>query len=392
MPVLNRIAAFHADMTAWRRDLHANPELGLQEKRTSALVQGLLTEFGVDEVVTGLARTGVVGVIRGRGTGDRAIGLRADMDALPIEEATGLAYASRNPGVMHACGHDGHTAMLLGAARYLAETRNFDGTVYVIFQPAEEGAGGADLMVREGLFTRFPMERVFGLHNWPSVAAGTFTCCEGPMMAAVAVIEITVTGKGAHGAHPDHGIDPVVVAAQIVTALQSIVARNLDALDSGVVTIGHIIGGQGFNVIPESVFMKGTARWFKPETGDLLEAGVRRLATGIAASFGAAAEVNFLRIVPATVNDPEATELARRAARAVAGDAHVIPMAAPTMGGEDFAFMLNAKQGNYIWLGAARGPHDPMVHHPAYDFNDEILPVGASYWATLAEQLLPREG
>ncbi|MDE2583151.1 MAG: amidohydrolase [Rhodospirillales bacterium] len=394
MPVLNRIAEFHADMTEWRHDLHAHPELALQEIRTSAVVQAKLKEFGVDEIITGLARTGVVGVIRGRGThsgaGGRAIGLRADMDALPIEEATGLPYASTTPGLMHACGHDGHTTMLLGAARYLAETRNFDGTVYVIFQPAEENLAGGEIMVKEGLFERCPMQLVFGMHNWPTVPAGVFAWREGPTMAAVANIEITVTGKGAHGAHPDHGIDPIVVSAQIISALQTIVARTVDPAESGVVTIGHVNAGHTYNVIPETVHMKGTARWFKPEVGDKLEAGVRRLATGIAASFGAIAEVMFQRAYPATINDPEATQMAVRAALAVAGETRVAPMKNPTMGGEDFAFMLNAKQGNYIMLGGGRGGNDHMVHHPAYDFNDDILPVGASYWATLAEQLLPR--
>ena len=391
MPIINRIAEFHEEMTAWRRDLHAHPELSLQEVRTSGVVQAKLREFGVDEVITGLARTGVVGVIRGRG-GDsgRAVGLRADMDALPIEEATGLEYASRNPGVMHACGHDGHTAMLLGAAKYLAETRNFDGTVYVIFQPAEENLGGGEIMVREGLFERCPMERVFGMHNWPAIPAGTFIWREGPIMAAVANIEIAVTGKGSHGAHPDQGIDPIVVAAQIVTALQTVVARTIDPAEAGVVTIGHINGGHTYNVIPETVRMKGTARWFRPSVGDALEAGVRRLAQGIAESFGARAEVAFGRAYPATVNNPEATSLTLEAARAVAGEQRVAPMRNPTMGGEDFAFMLQAKQGSYIMLGGGRGEDDPMLHHPRYDFNDAILPVGASYWATLAEQLLAR--
>ena len=284
MPIVNRIAEFHAEMTEWRRDLHAHPELALQEVRTSGVVQDKLRQFGADEIITGLAKTGVVGVIRGRGgesnPGGRAIGLRADMDALPIEERTGLAYASRNEGVMHACGHDGHTTMLLGAAKYLAETRNFDGTVYVIFQPAEENLGGGQIMVDEGLFQRCPMELVFGMHNWPTVPAGSFAWREGPIMAAVANIEIIVTGKGSHGAHPDHGIDPIVVAAQIITALQSIVARSIEPPEAGVVTIGHISGGHTYNVIPETVRMKGTARWFKPEVGDQLEAGVRRLASG----------------------------------------------------------------------------------------------------------------
>jgi len=392
MPIINRIAEFGADMTEWRHDLHAHPELALQETRTSGVVQEKLRSFGVDEVHTGLARTGVVGVIRGAGDGaGRAIGLRADMDALPIMEETGLPYASRNPGVMHACGHDGHTTMLLGAARYLAETRNFDGTVYVIFQPAEEHLGGGEIMVREGLFERFPMDLVFGMHNWPNFEEGVFAWRNGPIMAAIANFDITVTGCGAHGAQPHLGTDPVVVAAHIVTAVQSIVARDMEPAEAGVVTIAQFeTGGTAYNVIPETVRMKGTARWFAPEVGDLLEARLRRLATGIADSFEARAEVIFERIYPATVNDPEATALARRAAAVVAGEARVQHMDKPTMGGEDFSFMLNAKQGAYLMLGARRSEDDAMVHHPKYDFNDAILPIGASYWATLAEQLLPR--
>ena len=398
MPIVNRIADFHAEMTEWRQDLHAHPELSLQEVRTSGIVQEKLKSFGVDEIITGIARTGVVGVIRGRGPQSgpdgKAIGLRADMDALPIVEETGVPWASTNHGVMHACGHDGHTTMLLGAAKYLAETRNFDGTVYVIFQPAEEHLGGGEIMVKEGLFERCKMEKVFGMHNWPQVPAGTFLWRNGPTMAAVANIEITITGKGAHGALPHFGVDPIVVAAQIVSALQSIVARNIEPAEAGVVTIGHINGGHTYNVIPETVHMKGTARYYTPSVGDKLEDGVRRLATGIAASFGATAEVVFDRVYPATVNDPEATDLARKAAITVAGECQVRHMDKPTMGGEDFAFMLNAKQGSYLMIGGGTGSKDGgdfMVHHPRYDFNDEILPLGASYWATLVEQLLPRQ-
>jgi hippurate hydrolase len=377
-------------MTAWRHDLHAHPELALEEVRTSAMVQQKLAEFGVDEVVTGLARTAVIGVIRGRAPGG-AIGLRADMDALPMIEDTGLPYASTIPGKMHACGHDGHTAMLLGAAKYLAETRHFDGTVYVIFQPAEENLNGGKIMVDEGLFERFPMSQVFGMHNKPDGACGTFYWRDGPMMAAVANIEIDLTGKGAHGAHPDRGIDPIVVAAQIVTALQSIVARTLDPTEAGVVTIGHISGGQTYNIIPQTVHMKGTARWFEESVGDKLEHGVRQLATGIAASFGASAAVVFDRVIPPTVNDAEANTMARGAMEAVAGEARVQHLDRLTMGAEDFAFMLEAKQGSYCMLGSARGPGDFMPHHPRYDFNDEVLSIGASYWATLAERLLPRK-
>ena len=390
MPVLNRIAEFHDEMTAWRQDFHRHPELAYEEVRTSGIVAEKLREFGCDEVVTGIAKTGVVGVIRGQEPGD-GIGFRADMDALPILEETGLGYASTVPGKMHACGHDGHTTMLLGAAKYLAETRNFAGTAYVIFQPAEENFGGGDAMVKEGLFERFPMKRVFGIHNWPSLPAGQFAWKVGPIMAAVANITITVTGKGAHGAMPHNGNDPIVIAAQIVSALQSIVARNVEPVEAGVVTIAHITGGHTFNVIPEVVRMQGTARWFKPEIGDLLERKVREIAGGIAAAFGASAEVDFQRAYPATVNEAESTRLAAEAAAVVVGEGRVIEVEKPTMGGEDFSFMLNVKDGSYLFLGGGRTGHDPNVHHPLYDFNDEILPVGASYFATLAERLLPRQ-
>jgi len=379
MPVINRIADFHADMTEWRRDFHTHPELALHETRTAAIVAEKLRAFGVDEVHTGIATTGVVGVIHGREPGPpgAGIGLRADMDALPIHEETGLPYASQTPGAMHACGHDGHTTMLLGAARYLAETRNFAGKAYVIFQPAEENLGGAGIMVKEGLFDRFPMTQVFGMHNWPAVPEGVFQWRDGPVMAAVANIEIDIVGRGAHGAQPHQGIDPIVVAAAIVQALQSIVARNVEPMESGVVTIGSIQGGHIYNVIPETVRMLGTARWFAPEVGDILEHGVT-------------ATVLFQRTYPATVNDPDAMAMARRAAEEVQGPARVQPMPKPTMGGEDFSFMLNAKQGAYIMLGGRRSPGEAMVHHPKYDFNDAILPVGASYYAKLVEQLLPR--
>ncbi len=391
MPVVNRIAEFHAEMTEWRRDLHAHPELSMQESRTSAVVQAKLREFGVDEIITGMAEHGVVGVIRG-GPGDRAIGLRADMDALPIQEETGVPYASVNPGAMHACGHDGHTTMLLGAAKYLAETRNFDGTVYVIFQPAEEFEGGADKMVKDGLFERCPMDQVYGLHNWPQAPAGTFLWRQGPVMAAVGWFEITVTGKGSHGAFPHQGVDSIMVAAQIINALQTIVSRTIEPIEGGVVSVGHISGGDAPNILPERVFMKGTARWFKPSVGDRIEASIHRIATGIAASFGATAEVKFTRHAPATVNDEDAATLAMRAAASVSGEAKVRHMSEPTMGGEDFAYMLEAKQGAYLMLGGGRGPDEPLLHHPRYDFNDEILPVGASWYATLSEQLLPRKG
>ena len=389
MPIINRIADFHEDMTAWRRDLHAHPELGFDLPRTSAVVAERLREFGVDEVITGMAKTGVIGVIRGRNAENgRAIGLRADMDALPIPEETGVPYASLNPGVMHACGHDGHTTMLLGAARYLAETRNFDGTVYLIFQPAEEGGGGARVMVEEGLFEQFPMQQVYGMHNWPTLPAGTFVWGNGPVMAATGEFTITVTGRGAHGAKPNEGVDPILVAAHIVTGLQSIIARRMEPTEAGVVTVGSITAGRASNVIPERAVMTGTSRWFAPEVGDVIETGMKQIATGVAAAFGATAEVDFRRNYPATVNDVDATKLAAKAAATVAGGARVSEMEHPTMGAEDFSYMLNEKPGSYIMLGTARGPNDAGLHHPLFDFNDEVLPVGASYWATLTEQLL----
>jgi hippurate hydrolase len=391
MPIINRIAEFHADMTEWRHDLHAHPELSMQEFRTSAMVQEKLKSFGVDEIITGMAGTGVVGVIRA-GTSDRAIGLRADMDALPIQEDTGLDYASQNANVMHACGHDGHTTMLLGAAKYLAETRNFDGTVYLVFQPAEEFEGGADAMVKDGLFTRCPMEMIFGLHNWPQSPEGTFLWREGDVMAAVGWIDITITGKGSHGAFPHQGVDPVVVAATIVNALQTIVSRNMEPIQGGVVSIGHISGGDAYNILPERVVMKGTARWFRPQVGKIIEEGVHRLATGIAHSFGAKAEVKFSRHAPATVNEVDATAIAVDAAKVIAGAGKVKHMPMPTMGGEDFAYMLEAKQGAYLMLGGGRGPDEPLLHHPKYDFNDAILPIGSSWYSTLVEKRLARNG
>jgi hippurate hydrolase len=389
MPINNRIAGFHEDMTAWRRDLHEHPELGFEEHRTSGIVAEKLRAFGCDEVITGIAGTGVVGVIRGSAAGP-GIGLRADMDALPIAEASGVEHASRNPGKMHACGHDGHTTMLLGAARYLAETRNFAGTVYVFFQPAEEGGGGGEVMVKEGLFDRFPCERVFGLHNWPGAPAGTFVWRDGPMMAATAKLFATIRGTGSHGAMPHEGNDPIVIAAQIVTALQSVVARNVEPMQAGVITIGAIAGGDTFNVIPDTVTLRGTARWFKPEVGDLLEKKYLAIVEGVAAAFGGTAEAVFERGYPATVNETASTRLAIHAAATVSGEAKVQEMPVPTMGGEDFSYMLNACPGNYIFLGSGKGTNDPALHNARYDFNDEVLPVGASYFATLVEQLLPR--
>jgi len=386
MPVLDQMNAMQARMTDWRHDFHAHPELSLQEMRTSRKVQDLLNSFGVDEVHYGLAGTGVVGVIRGSRPG-AAIGFRADMDALPISEATALPYSSRNAGVMHACGHDGHMAMLLGATAYLARTRDFSGTVYAIFQPAEEDRDGADLMLREGLFEKFPMDSIFGLHNWPSHSAGHFYWRNGPIMAAAADIDITITGKGAHAAHPDRGIDPILISAHVITALHSLVSRGIDPVDGGVVSICRIEGGHSYNVIPETVHLKGSARWFVDEVGLALREGVERVSKQIAIAFGATAEVIFKQTCIATINDPRSTALTRLAAEAVAGHGGVHYLDKPSMGAEDFSSMLRRKAGSYIILGGGEdAPQVPPLHNPRYDFNDGILPIGAAYWATLAEQ------
>jgi hippurate hydrolase len=387
MPVLDQMNAMHATMMEWRHDFHAHPELSLEEMRTSRKVQKLLNAFGVDEVHYGLAGTGVVGVIRGHRPG-AAVGLRADMDALPISEATALPYASSRSGVMHACGHDGHTTMLLGAAAYLARTRDFAGTVYAIFQPAEEDRDGADLMVREGLFEKFPMQRVFGLHNWPSHPAGHFFWRNGAIMAAAAHIDITITGKGAHAAHPDRGIDPILAGAHVITALHSLVSRRIDPVDGGVVSVCQIEGGHTYNVIPDAVHLKGSARWFTDEVGKTLREGVERVSKNIAAAFGATADVRFQQTCVATVNEPQATAVTRAAAESVVGGDAVHYLEKPSMGAEDFSSMLSHKAGSYIILGAGEGADVPQLHNPRYDFNDRILPIGAAYWVELAKQSL----
>jgi amidohydrolase len=388
MAIINRIGDLVDEMTAWRRDLHAHPELGFEETRTAAFVADQLTSFGLDEVHTGIARTGVVGVLRA-GAGAGSIGLRADMDALPIQETTGRPYASKVAGKMHACGHDGHTTMLLGAARYLAETRNFDGTVYFIFQPAEELEGGGRVMVEEGLFERFPTPRVFGLHNWPRAPLGSFGMRPGPIMAAADRVEIKVTGQGGHGAMPHLCRDPLVAAAQIVVALQTVVARNVDPVAQGVVSITQCHGGDADNVIPQEVTLRGTCRSFAPEVRDLLERRIDEVAPGIAAAHQVTASVTYMRGYPATVNSEAEAELAADAAADVTGEDRVDRAVAPVMGAEDFAYMLEQKPGAYIFMGGGGDDDAPMLHSPDYDFNDEALPYGASYWARLVERLLP---
>ena len=388
MAIINRIGNFHDEMTAWRRDLHAHPELGFEEVRTSAFVADKLRSFGLDEVHTGLAKTGIVGVLRA-GSGRDAIGLRADMDALPLDEAPERPYASTVPGKMHACGHDGNTTMLLGAAKYLAETRNFDGTVYLIFQPAEEMQGGGRAMVEEGLFERCPTPRVFGLHNLPRMPLGTFGVRAGPIMAAADRVELRLTGQGGHGAMPHLCRDPMVAGAQIVLALQTVVARNVDPVAQGVISITQFHGGDADNVIPQEVTLRGTIRSFAPEVRELLERRVGEIARAVAEAHQVSAAVTYTRGYPVTVNTEAETELAAAAAADVVGEDRVNRAVAPMMGAEDFAYMLERKPGAYILMGAGGGDAAPMLHSPDYDFNDEALPYGASYWARLVEQLLP---
>ncbi len=387
MPIINAVAAMHEDVTAWRRDLHENPELLYDVHRTAAMVAEKLKAFGCEEVVTGIGKTGVVGVIRGRDTASgRVIGLRADMDALPIEEITGLSYASKVPGKMHACGHDGHTAMLLGAAKYLAETRNFNGTAIVIFQPAEEGGAGGKAMVDDGMMDRFGVQEVYGMHNAPGLPVGQFATRTGALLASADFFTIDIEGKGSHAAEPHKGVDTLVVGANILLALQSIVARNLDPLKSGVVTVGSFKGGEASNVIPQTVRMLGTVRTLLPDTRDLLEKRVIETAEGIAAAYGAKATVTYNRSYPVTVNHGRETDFAVRVASEIAGKDKVEPNVTPIMGGEDFSFMLNARPGNMIWVGNG---DTAACHHPAYDFNDAAIPHGVSYWVRLVETGMP---
>jgi hippurate hydrolase len=387
--MIERIAEFHDVLTSWRRDIHAHPELGFEEERTSDLVANKLAEFGY-EVFRGIGRTGVVGRLRA-GTSSRSIGLRADMDALPIEEATNLTYRSRHKGRMHACGHDGHTAMLLGAARYLAETRAFDGTVHLIFQPAEEGLGGGAAMVEDGLFDRFPCDAIFGMHNSPGLAVGKFQIRTGAMMAGGAYFDIAVAGRGAHGARPESGIDPVVAASHIAIALQTIVSRNLRPLDTAVVSVTQIHAGEAYNVIPERAVLRGTARCFSRQTMAMIEENLRRVAAGVAAGFGATAELDFRVIFPPLVNDAAEARFVADVAAELVGEGNVNREGNLVMASEDFSYMLEKRPGAYIRIGNGDGDGSCEVHNPGYDFNDAALPLGASLFARLAETKLARE-
>ena len=387
MPIINRFADLAEEITEWRRDIHAHPELLYDTHRTSELVADKLKAFGVDEVVTGIGRTGVVGVIKGKSNGSgKVIGLRADMDALPLDEITGKPYASTVPGKMHACGHDGHTAMLLGAAKYLSETRNFDGTVIVIFQPAEEGGAGAKAMVDDGLMDRFGIQEVYGMHNMPGEPLGSFHIRPGAMMAAADRIQIDIEGVGGHAAKPHDAVDTLLVGAHIIQAVQSIASRNVDPLKSVVVSITAFNGGFTDNVIPQTARLRGTVRTLDAEVRDLAEKRLKEIVPTIASAFGAKAEVNYLRDYPITINHAEQTEFAAGIARKISGDDNVVTDVAPTMGGEDFSFMLLERPGAFIFVGNG---NSASLHHPAYDFNDELIPVGCSCWVKLVETAMP---
>jgi amidohydrolase len=385
MPIVNRIADLHPEITAWRHDFHAHPELQYDVHRTAASVAEKLKAFGCDEVVTGIGRTGVVGVIRGRKAGGKVVGLRADMDALPIEEATNVPYKSTVPGKMHACGHDGHTAMLLGAAKYLADTRNFAGTAVMIFQPAEEGGAGARAMIKDGLLDRFGIQEVFGMHTAPTLPIGEFAIRSGPMMASTDTIDIDLEGVGAHAGWPHSGVDTVLVGAQIVNQLQSIVARNVDPLQAAVISICVFQAGETENVIPAHAKLRGTVRALSPKVRELLERRIKEVVEGTARLYGAKAAIKYTPGYPVLVNEERKTDFATAVAREVAGGDKVRTGSPPVMGAEDFAYMLQARPGAFIWLG--NGDSAPL-HNPAYDFNDEAIPHGTSYWVRLAETAL----
>lgn len=385
MPIINRIAEFHEDMKDWRRHIHAHPELQFDCHRTAAFVVARLREFGVDEICEGIATSGVVAIINGQGAGP-TIGLRADMDALPITEARDHAHKSTVEDKMHACGHDGHTAMLLGAARYLAETRNFAGRVALIFQPAEEGGAGGQAMCQEGMMERFDIARVFGVHNYPSVPLGYFMVNTGPVLAAADSFEITITGKGGHGAMPEDAIDPVLVAVEITQAIQSIVSRNVPSGERAVVSVTVLRAGTVDNIIPHYAHVGGTVRTLKNEVQALVVRRLEEICAGIGAAFGASVELNYIHGYPATVNDEKETAFAVSVARSIAIEGMVNDQVEPVMGAEDFAYMLQERPGSYMSIGQGEGA---PLHHPEYDFNDELSPIGASYFVKLVEMAQP---
>jgi amidohydrolase len=385
MPLLNRAMDMQPEISAWRRHLHEMPELQYDVHKTAAFVAEKLRDFGCDEVVTGIGRTGVVGIIKGSKGAGFSIGLRADMDALPITEATGLPHASKTPGKMHACGHDGHTAMLLGAAKHLAETRNFAGSVAVIFQPAEEGGAGARAMVRDGMMEKFNISKVFGMHNMPGLDVGKFAIRPGAIMAATDEFTISVNGKGGHAAMPHRTIDPVFISAQLVNAFQGIVSRNADPLESLVISVTQFHAGHAQNVIPQAAELAGTVRTLQKEMRDFAETRMKDVASGIALAYGADIKVNYNRNYPVTFNHADETDFAIGIASAQAGPANIDPNTPPVMGGEDFSYMLEARPGAFIFIGNGDTAY---LHHPEYDFNDDVIPHGISYWVSLAETAL----
>ncbi len=387
MPVKNRFAELLPEITAWRRDFHEHPELLFDVHRTAGKVAELLRGFGCDEVVEGIGRTGVVGVIKGKtDSAGRVIGLRADMDALPIKEATGLPYASKTPGKMHACGHDGHTAMLLGAAKYLAETRNFRGRVALIFQPAEEDGGGGDVMVREGMLDRFGIGEVYAIHNTPQVPLGHFLTTPGPIMAAVDTLRVDLKGRGGHGAYPHDCIDPIAAAVGMIAALQTIVSRNTNPLHEIVISVTQIHAGTASNIIPEDAWFGATIRTFDPEVRKATKARIEQIVAGHAAAYGVEAKIDYDWGYPATVNDPGRTEFAVRVAEEVAGAGAVVATSGREMGAEDFSYLLEKRPGCYLFLGQGDGAG---LHHPKYDFNDEAAPFGASFFVRIVERAQP---
>jgi len=387
MAIVEKIKLLQREMADWRHDIHAHPETAFEEQRTSALVAKKLESFGL-RVHKGLGRTGVVGTLAA-GPGKGAVGLRADMDALHIHEKNAFGHRSQHEGKMHACGHDGHTTMLLGAAKYLAETKNFDGTVHFIFQPAEENEGGGREMVEQGLFDKFPCDSVYGMHNWPGMPVGQFGLRPGPMMASFDIFEIELTGRGSHAALPHTGIDPVVTASALVQALQTITSRNVDPIESAVVTVTQVHAGDTWNVIPDAAVLRGTTRAFRPEVQDLVERRMREICAGIAATYGAQVKIRYERRYPPTVNAARETEICASVLERMVGPENVARIP-PVMGSEDFAFMLQAKAGCYVFVGNGPGEGGCMLHNPHYDFNDEVLPLGASYWVNLVEHILAK--
>lgn len=387
MEIIKELEACAKEMTQWRRDIHAHPETAFEEHRTASIVAEKLESFGI-EVTTGVAGTGVVGTLK-KGRGNRAIGLRADLDALPVQEANEFAHKSKNPGKMHACGHDGHTTMLLGAAKYLSEKSDFEGIIHFIFQPAEENEGGGRAMIEDGLFERFPVESVFGMHNIPGLPVGTFAIKPGPMMAAFDIFKLKIIGKGGHAATPQFTVDPVIVGANIVQAYQTIVSRYIDPLEPAVISITQFHGGDAYNVIPNEIEISGCTRSFSPKVQAIMESKMKEIGESICSAYGATCEYLYERRYPPTINSHLEAEIAGETAISIVGTERVNLKPKPAMGSEDFAYMLQAKPGSYIWIGNGDGEGSCMVHNPGYDFNDEILSIGATYWVRLAERLLP---